>query len=192
MINSASHETKTQSTTRNSQHFDIFLLVRAIVTKNTARKVYSKRRTIINDVGQQQTNNSFLFTLNHPFDYISQVTVTIIMYLAISNVTAGGTHHRRVTIHVPLQIKQHHHTHTIYKHIKHHDRGYWPREDVYDDHIGYEYGHDDDNGGHGSFGHHYGPSAFESGWGSSGGGSYGSKHGYINHHYDESNWIDDK
>lgn len=115
----------------------------------------------------------------------------IIMYFAISHVNAGGKHHRHVTIHVPLQIKQHHHTHTIYKHIKHHDRGYWPRDDVHSN-IGYVYGGEGGNGGYGHFGGHYGPSSFEGGWGGDGGGGFGGSHGYLNNHYDESNWIDDK
>lgn len=116
-----------------------------------------------------------------------QVSTLVFLYIAVQNVEAGGSSHKKILIHVPLAIKQHHHTHTIYKHIKHHD--YVPRGDSYKL-SGYSYGDGGyGNGGYGSFGSgsSYAPTSLEDGWQS---GGYG---GFLNNHYDESSaWIDDR
>lgn len=106
-----------------------------------------------------------------------------VFVIAILSVDAGGSSHKHVTIHVPVQIKQHHHTHTIFKHIKHHDPLQGARGDVFKV-LGYTYGDESGhgNGGYGQFGANY-DSSFEGGWDS----------GYSNNHYDDSaGWIDDK
>lgn len=53
-----------------------------------------------------------------------QIVHLITALLAVSTVCLGvraarSTGKKRILIHVPLQVKQHHHTHTVYKHIVH-------------------------------------------------------------------------
>lgn len=45
----------------------------------------------------------------------------ILLALVVGAAVAGGRSNgkKRILIHVPLQVKQHHHTHTVYKHIVH-------------------------------------------------------------------------
>lgn len=89
----------------------------------------------------------------------------LLSVILISDCVAGGSHHKHIVIHVPLRVKHHHHTHTVYKHIKHHpykffDHGYdfgghdWSAGDFgsngFGDVSGYDGGYDHND--FGSFG----------------------------------------
>lgn len=126
-----------------------------------------------------------------------QLFVSLLLVLAASLCVAGGSSHRHVLIHVPVHVKHHHHTHTIYKHIKHQ-----PEYKV----LGYElggHGHGWSGGG-GGFGGFSGGSSGGFGGGGYGGfdshdlsGGYSSwgapeVGSYESNHYGGGEWEDDK
>ena len=81
--------------------------------------------------------------------FLSQFSFSMLIVVMISSqCLAGGLggkggssddNHKHYIVHVPLHFKRHHHTHTVYKHVKH-------EEPVYKV-IGYSYGSDAHGGG---------------------------------------------
>ena len=61
----------------------------------------------------------------------------LLVVILSSSLVAGGSR-KRVIIHVPLHIKHHHHTHTIFKHVKHHERHH--HDHHHDHHLHAPYG----------------------------------------------------
>lgn len=57
--------------------------------------------------------------------FFSVLQLMVLVVLTVFGSFCGaGTHHKHIIIHVPFHVKTHHHTHTIYKHIKHIDHGH--------------------------------------------------------------------
>ncbi|XP_004519152.1 glycine-rich cell wall structural protein [Ceratitis capitata] len=46
------------------------------------------------------------------------LALTLIILLSLTNPSQARSPHKRLIIHVPLRIKTHHHTHTVYAHIR--------------------------------------------------------------------------
>lgn len=104
------------------------------------------------------------------FLYFQFLAALVLALIVLCSAGGHGDSHKKVIIHVPFNIKHHHHTHTVYKHIHHkaeggHGGGHGGGEDEFKV-LGYTYG---GHGGGGEGGQHGG---WEGG-SSSGGGGHG-------------------